>query len=55
MLCTNEIGTSVIRSDEPIDLHPIDRTANEGRVDSLDDAVRRVDVATQTVGFYPFT
>jgi hypothetical protein len=44
----------VIRSDEPVDFHPINKTANLVRVDSLDDAVRHVNVATQTVGFYPF-
>ena len=44
----------VIRSDEPVDFHPINKTANVVRVDSLDDATRYVNVATQTVGFYPF-
>jgi hypothetical protein len=44
----------VIRSDEPVDFHPINKTANVVRVDSLDDAVRWINVATQTVGFYPF-
>lgn len=44
----------VIRSDEPVDFHPVNKTANVVRVDSLDDAVRYVNVATQTVGFYPF-
>jgi hypothetical protein len=44
----------VIRSDQPVDFHPINKTANVVRVDSLDDATRYVNVATQTVGFYPF-
>jgi hypothetical protein len=44
----------VICSDEPVDFHPINKTANVVRVDSLDDAVKYVNVATQTVGFYPF-
>ena len=44
----------VIRSDEPVDFHPINKIANVVRVDSLDDAIRYVNVATQTVGFYPF-
>ena len=44
----------VIRSDEPVDFHPINKTANVVRVDSLDDAMKWVNVATQTVGFYPF-
>ncbi len=44
----------VIRSEEPVDFHPINKTANVVRVDSLDDAVKWVNVATQTVGFYPF-
>jgi Acyl-CoA reductase (LuxC) len=44
----------VVRSDEPVDFHPINKTANVVRVDSLDDAVKWINVATQTVGFYPF-
>ena len=44
----------VIRSDEPVDFHPINKTANVVRVDSLDDAVKWINVATQTVGFFPF-
>ncbi len=44
----------VIHSEEPVDFHPINKTANVVRVDSLDDAMKYVNVATQTVGFYPF-
>jgi hypothetical protein len=44
----------VIRSDEPVDFHPINKTANVVRVDSLEDAVKYINVATQTVGFYPY-
>jgi Acyl-CoA reductase (LuxC) len=44
----------VIRSDEPVEFQPINKTANVVRVASLDAAVRFVNVATQTVGFYPF-
>jgi len=44
----------VIRSDEPVEFHPINKTANVVRVPSLDEAMRYVNVATQTVGFYPF-
>jgi hypothetical protein len=44
----------VIRSEEPVEFHPINKTANVVRVTSLDDAVKYVNVATQTVGFYPF-
>ena len=44
----------VIRSEEPVDFHPINKTANVVRVDSLDDATKYINVATQTVGFYPF-
>ncbi|HUD29038.1 MAG TPA: acyl-CoA reductase [Novosphingobium sp.] len=44
----------VVRSDEPVDFHPINKTANVVRVESLDDAVKWINVATQTVGFYPF-
>jgi len=44
----------VIRSEVPVDFHPVNKTANVVRVDSLDDAIKYVNVATQTVGFYPF-
>jgi len=44
----------VIRSDEPVDFHPINKTANVVRVDSLDQAINHVNVATQTVGCYPY-
>ncbi len=44
----------VIRSDEPVEFHPINKTANVVCVPSLDEAVRFINVATQTVGFYPF-
>jgi hypothetical protein len=44
----------VIRSDEPVEFHPINKTANVVCVPSLDQAVRYINVATQTVGFYPF-
>ncbi|GAA2410429.1 acyl-CoA reductase [Actinomadura vinacea] len=44
----------VVRSDEPVDFHPVNKTANVVRVDSLDQATDHVNVATQTVGFYPF-
>jgi hypothetical protein len=43
----------VIRSDEPVDFHPTNKTANVVRVNSLKDALRYVNVATQTVGVYP--
>ncbi len=43
----------VIRSDAPVDFHPINKIANVVRVDRLDDAVKWVNVATQTIGFYP--
>ena len=45
----------VIRSDEPVEFHPINKTANVVCVPSLDEAVKYVNVATQTVGFYPFS
>ena len=45
----------VIRSDEPVDFHPINKTANVVRVDSRSTTrCKYVNVATQTVGFYPF-
>lgn len=43
----------VIRSEEPVDFHPINKIGNVVRVDRLDDAVKWVNVATQTIGFYP--
>lgn len=43
----------VIRSDAPVDFHPINKIGNVVRVESLDDAVKYVNVATQTIGFYP--
>jgi Acyl-CoA reductase (LuxC) len=43
----------VIRSEEPVDFHPISKIGNVVRVDWLDDAVKYVNVATQTIGFYP--
>jgi hypothetical protein len=43
----------VIRSDEPVDFHPVSKTANVVMVPSLKQALRFVNVATQTVGIYP--
>ncbi len=43
----------VIRSDAPVDFHPINKIANVVRVDDLGEAMKWVNVATQTVGFYP--
>jgi len=43
----------VIRSDEPVDFHPIHKTANVVPVKALEDALKWVNVATQTVGVYP--
>jgi hypothetical protein len=45
----------VIRSDEPVDFHPIAKTVCVVPVRSLDDALRYASVATQTVGVYPDT
>ncbi len=45
----------VIRSNEPVDFHPINKTVNVVRVDHLDDAVKWINVATQSVGFFPFS
>ena len=44
----------VIRSQEPVDFHPLRKTSNVVCVKSLDDAMQWVTVATQTVGVYPF-
>jgi hypothetical protein len=43
----------VVRSDEPVDFHPINKTANVVRVKALKAALKYVNVATQTVGVYP--
>ena len=43
-----------IRSDEPVDFHPLRKTANVVCVPSLMEAMKYVNVATQTVGVYPF-
>jgi hypothetical protein len=44
----------VIRSDEPVDFHPLRKTSNVVCVPSLAEAMRYVNVATQTVGVWPF-
>jgi hypothetical protein len=43
----------VIQSDKPVDFHPIGKVANVVTVPSLDDALRYVNVATQTIGVWP--
>src|SRR5579862_1639054 len=43
----------VVLSEEPVDFHPINKTANVVAVKSLKDALKYVNVATQTVGVYP--
>ncbi|MDF0545358.1 acyl-CoA reductase [Sphingobium sp. H39-3-25] len=43
----------VILTDEPVDFHPSNKTANVVHVPSLDHAIRYVNVATQTIGIYP--
>ena len=43
-----------IRSDEPVDFHPLRKTSNVVCVSSLEEAVKYVNVATQTVGVWPF-
>ena len=43
----------VILTSAPVDFHPSNKTANVVHVRSLDDAVRFVNVATQTIGMYP--
>lgn len=44
----------VIRSTEPVEFHPLRKTSNVVCVQSLDEAIKYVNVATQTVGVYPF-
>jgi len=43
-----------IRSEEPVDFHPLRKTSNVVCVPSLDAAMKYVNVATQTVGVYPY-
>lgn len=43
-----------IRSAEPVDFHPLRKTSNVVCVPSLMEAMKYVNVATQTVGVYPF-
>jgi hypothetical protein len=44
----------VILSDRPVDFHPTNKTSNVVTVPSLEDAIRYVNVATQTIGVYPW-
>ncbi|GAB1812408.1 acyl-CoA reductase [Mycobacterium sp. MUNTM1] len=44
----------VILSDRPVEFQPTNKTSNLVMVPSLDDAVRHVNVATQTIGVYPY-
>jgi len=43
-----------IRSEEPVDFHPLQKTSNVVCVPDLMEAMKYVNVATQTVGVYPF-
>ncbi len=43
----------VVLSEEPVDFHPINKTANVVPVEALGCALKYVNVATQTVGVYP--
>jgi hypothetical protein len=45
----------VIRSEDPVSFHPTGKTVNVVQVPSLDNALKHVNVATQTVGVYPFS
>ena len=44
----------VLLSDHPVDFHPTNKISNVVLVPSLEYAVRYVNVATQTIGVYPF-
>jgi hypothetical protein len=44
----------VVLSDQPVDFHPTNKTSNVVIVPSLEDAMRYVNVATQTIGLYPW-
>lgn len=47
-------GGLVILSDRPVEFQPTNKTSNVVMVASLDDAVRYVNIATQTIGVYPY-
>lgn len=44
----------VLLSDTPVDFQPSNKVSNVVMVASLDDAIRHVNVATQTIGVYPY-
>ena len=44
----------VVLSDQPVDFYPSNKTSNVVKVTALEDAVRYVNVATQTIGMYPW-
>src|ERR1700758_130223 len=44
----------VILSDRPVEFQPTNKTSNVVMIGSLDEAVRYVNVATQTIGVYPY-
>lgn len=44
----------VILSERPVEFQPANKTSNVVMVGSLDDAIRYVNVATQTIGVYPY-
>jgi Acyl-CoA reductase (LuxC) len=46
-------GGAVVLSSEPVDFHPEGKVVNVVAVDSLDDALQYVNVATQTIGIFP--
>lgn len=43
----------VVLTDEPVSFHPTGKTVNVVHLSSLDEAIRYVNVATQTIGVYP--
>lgn len=43
----------VLLTDEPVDFHPSNKTVNVVHLQSLDDSVPHVNLATQTIGVYP--
>ena len=46
-------GGTVIRSEDPVDFYPTNKTVNVVPVEHLADAIRHATVATQTVGIHP--
>lgn len=50
---SNDGAGLVVLTEQPVEFHPSNKTSNVVHVDSLQDAIRYVNVATQTIGVWP--